>query len=517
MSNPKKSLLFDLSPGTISRHITCLGKSAEIGFVNRLKSFAFNEDCSVSGIIDFWSARQVYYRSYGAILATGIDSNWHWFSFPVSFFDIAHNQSHTAEFIFSQFDQNFCSSNSFANPLFVCTDNAASMIAAFDGRFRNSTHIYRMPCVEHRLSTCINDSFKTGINKDVDFLWKRINAIETFYNSSSDKAASLKKAIPQKCVTREWRSHNRRLLAIKENFSIFLSSPYPQVQNNIPDIATVRGLLLFFEKIVECFDVLEVDGPTAHLVLPCYCLLDYFSIKLAYVDDTVNDVVKAYAIHFRAIIAEKLWPICGSKKSIASSYLAGINVKGKIERLVESLSSSGERIKAWALSWEGFINSFQTEAERYILEIFSSLKLQQASPTASTSVPNSCENLSYFLEPPTKKGKKSSSISDELCNFRLAQPDSSNILQWWSAACNFSLLQRVAKIVFGVPASSAAIERLFSSAGLRLSKHRPNTSSNLLRFSLFLKCAEKAKLDVSVSQSTLESNEILDDEFSDCD
>lgn len=515
LSNPSKCFLFDLSPVTISRHITSLGQSAENGLVNRLKSLSLNKECSVSAIIDFWSARQIYYRSYGGILATGIDSKWQWFSFPVSFFDVSHEQPHTAEFIFSQFDQRFCSDISFSNPLFVCTDNAASMIAAFDGRFFNSTHVYRSACVEHRLSTCVSDSFKAGLNEEMDILWKRISAIETFFNSSSDKAAILNKAIPHKCSTREWRSQIRRLAAVEANFAVFLSSQYPQVQNNIPDIVTVRGLSMFLRKIKECFDVLEVDGPTIHLVLPCYCLLEYFCVKMSYIAENVNDLVKSYVLQFKVIMEEKLWPVCASNLAITASFLAGIDIKERIEGLIKSFPKADNNVQNWALSWKDFISTFEKKAENYILDNFSSFVDQKASLIVQDDEAVECKDLNYFLAPSTKRAKTNTTLAEELSSFRSVNHNASDTLAWWSKAHDLPLLGKVAKSILSVPASSAAVERLFSVAGLRLSKHRANTTSNLLRYSLFIKCAENLKLDINMANYTNDGNEILDEELSD--
>ena len=68
----------------------------------------------------------------------------------------------TAKFTNSYFAKEFyVESIKFSFPLFVCIDNAATMIAAFDGRFDvdREVDIRKSDRVEHRSSTCIVESF----------------------------------------------------------------------------------------------------------------------------------------------------------------------------------------------------------------------------------------------------------------------------------------------------------------------------------------------------------------------
>ena len=70
---------------------------------------AQNPDCAISGIVDFWSARQTYLLPYGGIIACGIDQNWEWITFPLSIINIDNNESHTAQFAHSFLYVNFLS------------------------------------------------------------------------------------------------------------------------------------------------------------------------------------------------------------------------------------------------------------------------------------------------------------------------------------------------------------------------------------------------------------------------
>ena len=101
---------------------------------------AQNPDCAILGIVDFWSARQTYLLPYGGIIACGLDQNWKWITFPLSIINIDNNESHTAQFTHSFFVRKFLvESTTFSSPLFVCTNNAPTMTAAFDGRFDTDT------------------------------------------------------------------------------------------------------------------------------------------------------------------------------------------------------------------------------------------------------------------------------------------------------------------------------------------------------------------------------------------
>ena len=66
--------------------------------------------------------------------------------------DIDENESHTAQLAYSFFVQEFfVESTTFSKPLFVCTDNAVTMKAAFEGWFDTDTEIIRSGCTEHTL------------------------------------------------------------------------------------------------------------------------------------------------------------------------------------------------------------------------------------------------------------------------------------------------------------------------------------------------------------------------------
>ena len=213
---------------------------------------------------------------YGGIIACGLDQNWQWITFPLSIIDIDKNESHTAQFTYSFFVQEFLvESTTFSSPLFVCTDNAATMKAAFDGRFDTDTEIIRSGCTEHRLPTCINDSFRRGVNFELDQFMDQLLFIETYYNTRQAKASQLPFSIPTKSTTREWRSHYRRFDAHLKNYSHYCKEDDEEFLNHIPNFAQIKGMLYIHSKFITFFDKLEVDGATSHLILFLYFILGY--------------------------------------------------------------------------------------------------------------------------------------------------------------------------------------------------------------------------------------------------
>ena len=214
---------------------------------------------------------------YGGIIACGLDQNWQWITFPpLSIIDIDKNESHTAQFTYSFFVQEFLvESTTFSSPLFVCTDNAATMKAAFDGRFDTDTEIIRSGCTEHRLSICINDGFRRGVNFELDQFMDQLFFIETYYNTRQAKASQLPFFTPTKSTTREWRSHYRRFNAHLKNYSHYCKEDDEEFLNHIPNFAQIKGMLYIHSKFIIFFDKLEVDGATSHLILLLYFILSY--------------------------------------------------------------------------------------------------------------------------------------------------------------------------------------------------------------------------------------------------
>ena len=65
-------------------------------------------------------------------------------------------------------------SRKFVNPFFICSDNEAKMIAAFDGRYdTNGPDLAgQVGCVKHALAICISDVFEKDAQKDLKLFIK---------------------------------------------------------------------------------------------------------------------------------------------------------------------------------------------------------------------------------------------------------------------------------------------------------------------------------------------------------
>ena len=62
-----------------------------------------------------------------------------------------------------------------------------------------------------------------------------------------------------------------------------------------------------------------------------------------------------------------------------------------------------------------------------------------------------------------------------------------NVLQWWKRwESSYPLLARVARVVFGAPASAAVLERDFSDAGRMMTSSRSTTDAKYVEMILFL-------------------------------
>ena len=186
---------------------------------------------------------------YGGIIACGLDQNWEWITFPLSIVNIDNNNFHTAQFTYSFFVREFLvESTTFSSPLFLCTDNAATMTAAFDGRFDIGTQIHRSGCTEHRLLTCSTDSFTRGVISELYHFMDQLSFIEIYYNTRQAKASQLPFSIPTKSATREWRSYYRRFNAHVKNYSYYFNEDNEEFLNNISSFAQIKGMLYMPEK-----------------------------------------------------------------------------------------------------------------------------------------------------------------------------------------------------------------------------------------------------------------------------
>ena len=79
-------------------------------------------------------------------------------------------------------------------------------------------------------------------------------------------------------------------------------------------------------------------------------------------------------------------------------------------------------------------------------------------------------------------------LAEELERFDRYRQPRADIKTFWKTA-DFVILRRVAKIILSVPASSATIERLFSEAGIVLTKLRRRLEPEKLSVLIYIKYA----------------------------
>ncbi|KAH9503610.1 hypothetical protein Btru_066970 [Bulinus truncatus] len=494
---------YTISCQTVTRSILEQGKLAKLQFKKLFQIMAQDSDCAISGIVDFWSARQTYLLPYGGIIACGLDHNWEWITFPLSLINIDGNQSHIAQCTHTFFEREFLvESTTFSNPLFVCTDNAATMIAAFNGRFDTDTEIRRSGCIEHMLSTCITDSFRRGVISELDQFMDQISFIETYYNTRQAKASQLPFSIPTKSATCEWLSYYQRFNAHSKNYAHYLHEDDEEFLNHIPNIAQIKGMLYIHEKFKTFFDKLEIDGVTSHLILLLYFLLDYqlFKVIVDIDEETSNSMVKKYCQNFRKIIGEKLWPYCCSSLAITAAFLTGVDIKAKIEDMVKSVVTKKGNVDTnkWSNDWIAFSESVIPTVISFIKELNPS---PQSSAVCKVEVNVDQKPKSDFdlmFDPPPNKALKlhdprNKCLEDEITMFQQLRQPTSQPLNYWKNEHRFPLLKASAKIVLAIPVSSAAVERLFSAAGL-LSKLRKRMLPALIINSVYIRFARKMRI-----------------------
>lgn len=153
------------------------------------------------------------------------------------------------------------------------------------------------------------------------------------------------------------------------------------------------------------------------------------------------------------------------------------------------------------------IDSVHAEINNLISAYSKKIKDENTNVTDRKSIP-SYESMEIICKKnPAKKQKIKCNISDfedtdesdnEISEleryialkpgkFRDSDGNQTDVLKWWHTnEANFPLLSRIAKFILSIPASSAASERDFSSAGLTLSDRRTNLCPKRLDDILFL-------------------------------
>ena len=502
-----ESSLFDFSIGRtqLTSHLVQRGKESQ-GKLEHIFNIATRRaDFGVSGIIDYWSARHTHLIPYGAVMVCGLDHKFDWFCFPLRL-ETFGNEKKDARHTFDFFSNSVGGpSRKFVNPFFICSDNEAKMIAAFDGRYdTNGADLAgRVGCVEHALAICINDVFEKDAQNDLKLFIQQISKIETFYNKRPGLAKHLPLSIPEKSTTRPWRSYFNRFNSFVRNYSHYQLSGQPEVVDNLPPLNLCKSQLEIMKDTKYALDKLEVNGPTAHLSFMSYLTLDIKLYRKEVGIDEMFGFSNKTASHLRAVMGDKVWPYSGSSFSKTAAFFTGIDFYSKIKDVISYVEGDAGPLEidttAFIQSWLEEAHLFDSVAENGVKMMIRDLEFELDGGSRSTSQVRKVQSNDLFdslFEPKIIKSITENytnfdkQISYELERYKIQRLPTADVQSYWKNA-DFLLLRRAAQIFLSVPASSAAIERMFSEAGIILTKLRRRLDPGKLAALIYIKYASK--------------------------
>lgn len=474
---------FSIGRTCITTGLLHRGAAAHIKLQSLLSHIAGDQNAAVSLVMDYWSGKHDHRLSYGGIMACGLTSDWKWFCFPIFLSDL-QSVSHDSAFTYKLLCDSILSCNAtFSHPPFVCTDNEAKMVAAFDGRYESDTINLsgRIGCVEHALSICIQNVFDKSPSTALEVILKQLTSIETFYNCRDDRAKTLPRAIPSKSVTRPWRFHHTRISCAVENYTAYLNESDNAVTDNLPSLGILKALLEILKFTKSFFDRLEIDGVTSHLSFLNYISLDVHLFQLI-IDEATPQVSRTVCIELRNVMQQKLWPYCGSYFAQSAAYFSGINIPRKIESLMEPFLRKSKQEKDFAADWLLCAKNYTTIVESYLTNL--SAQIVDLKPTTidntSFTSPLKIDKNDVFNDlftPPMKRqrlNQENHPLKSEMERYEAIRVPTLDIASCWKESVQFPTLQFCARILLSVPVSSAMVERLFSQSGLLLSRMRRN-------------------------------------------
>lgn len=116
------------------------------------------------------------------------------------------------------------------------------------------------------------------------------------------------------------------------------------------------------------------------------------------------------------------------------------------------------------------------------INIDDAVEMQKSSPAApSTSL------VASLLAKYSRSSKPASSLQDELYRFANVNPGDGNILQFWKSNQNeYPKMAKIAKVLLGIPMTSAKSESAFSTAGCLIRKDRASITPYRIERTLFV-------------------------------
>ncbi|XP_077975174.1 uncharacterized protein LOC144431214 [Styela clava] len=225
------------------------------------------------------------------------------------------------------------------------------------------------------------------------------------------------------------------------------------------------------------------------------------------------------------------WPYCGSSLAVTAAFLTGVDISAKIEDMVMSVTQkkSDVNISKWANGWVAFSKSVIPTVISFLSDLNLSSGSSGECDVAGIVEQKPKSDFDLLFDPVPKKALKydgpinNNNLENEVNLFQKLRQPNSHPMDYWKNEHKFPLLKAGAKIVLAVPVSSASVERLFSAAGLFLTKLRQRMLPSLVINSVYIKYASKMKINEKVQVSKLaellvdeqEINDLLNDEESD--
>ena len=113
-----------------------------------------------------------------------------------------------------------------------------------------------------------------------------------------------------------------------------------------------------------------------------------------------------------------------------------------------------------------------------------------ADETSESEGPPPKRQKSSFMEEGNEQNGKTDDDHDEITRYLLdaCLEMKSNPFQYWKEDKSFPKISKIAEVVLSIPASSAAVERLFSVAGKIYCPDRCRLSDNKFEQMMFIKC-----------------------------
>jgi len=301
-----------------------------------------------------------------------------------------------------------------------------------------------------------------------------------------------------------------------------------QVTENIPSLATLNSALSIVSTMKTFFDRVEVEGVTSHLSFLNYLVLD-LSLLTKQTDSPEPSVRRKLCADLRGQMEEKLWAYCGSPFAQSAAFLTGIDILKKImDYMAQFTRCSSQPQKGFCVSWLKIAADHDAVVDNYLDNLYSNCAISEnAASTSSYQTTTQKQRIGDMFEdmfttqpdgpdgedePEVQVAKKKRKVSTtpllaEIKEFRDSRIPMRDPSSFWK----FSRLARLkvcAKIIFSAPVSSAGIERLFSQAGMLLTKQRKRMLPKVMKKLVYIRYEKKyrkwmERLGVSVSEKEL--------------